>query len=842
MAIDNRESSINRQSAHSLIENVPTPSQIFRLKPGMTSALLDLRHSVRSLLRQPGILLTSLASLALGIGATSAIFSVAYAVLLRPLPYPEPDRLVTVWETMPGNDTRPVAPGNYLDWRIEARSFEALAAYFGFEVNVSGAGQTDRVPGMTVTGNFFPMLGVGAVAGRVFGTADDEGSDRLVVLSTGFWQRRFGADPAAVGRTIRLDDVAYTIVGVAADFRFHERAELWRLADRGVPVMGGLPPEVARGRDIHLIEVIGRLKPDVSIDQARGEMQTIASRLAAAHPNTNTGLGVNIVPLHVTVIGDTRPAILMLVGAVGLLLLIACANVASLLLARSAIRRRELAVRVALGADRARLVRQLLIESVALAIAGAIPGLVVARLALSALLKLAPEDLPRAAEIGIDPVVLTFAALASIGTGLLFGLAPALSASAPPAAALHEASRGAAGGRRGTRLRRALVVSELTLAQVLLGAAGLLIASFVRLAATDAGFAPEGLLTMQLSLTAEKYGDPARREQFYDAVIQELARLPQVTSAGSVMVLPIEGSRNRGFWIAGRPDPPPGQNQSVDFQIVSETYFRTLGVPIVRGRGFTPADARSSAPAVVINLAMATRYWPGEDPIGRQIRFGGPTPMPRTIVGIVGDVRHRGLHRATDPQAFISYRQDFEPFWKSAALAVRTSGDPAAIAAAARAGVARVDPNQAVGGVRTMDEIVARSVAPRRFTMTLATALAAIAATLAAVGTYGMLAWLVAARRREIGIRMALGAAPRSILRMIVSQALGLAALSALLGLAGALALGRAMRTLLFATAPSDPTTLAVVTAGLGLLALMASAVPALRAARVDPALTMRDE
>jgi predicted permease len=805
----------------------------------MTSVLVELKHSVRSLLRQPGILITSLVSLALGIGATSAIFSVAYAVLVRPLPYPEADRLVTVWETMPGNDARLVAPGNYLDWHAEARSFAAFAAYSGTEVNVAGAGEAERVPGLTVSGEFFQMLGVDAEVGRLFTAADDERPDRIAVLSAGFWRRRFGADPGIAGRVIRLDDVAYTIVGVA-DFRFHEPAELWRLADRGVPTLGGLPRDVARGRDIHIIEVVGRLKPDVTIERAEAELQTIAARLAAAHPATNTGLGVNVVPLRETVIGDTRPAILLLTSAAGLLLLIACANVANLLLARSAARRRELAVRVALGAGRARLVRQLFAESLALAITGGVLALGVARLALSALLRLAPEDVPRAAEIGLDPAVLAFTALASLGTGLLFGLAPALSASTPPAAALHDASRGVAGGRRGSRLRRALVVSELTLAQVLLGAAGLLIVSFVRLAATDAGFAPGGLLTMQVALTAEKYGDPARREQFYDAALHELRALPGVSAAGSVMVLPIEGSRNRGFWIVGRPDPPPGQNLSVDFQIVSDDYFQTLGVPIVRGRGLTAGDGRTAAPVVVINLAMASRFWPGEDPIGKRIRFG--LAAPRTIVGIVGDVRHRGLHRPADPQAFLSYRQDFEPLWKSAALAVRTAGDPASLASAARAAIAKINQDQPVGRVRTMKEVVARSVAPRRFTMTLASALAALAAALAAVGTYGLLAWLVASRRREIGIRMALGAAPRSILGMIVGQALGLAGVSAALGLIGALALGRSMRTLLFATAPTDPLTLGGVTIGLGLLALVASAVPAFRAARVDPALTMRNE
>ena len=809
----------------------------------MPSVLLELRHSIRSLLRQPAILIASLASLALGIGATAAIFSVAYGVLVRPLPYPAADRLVTVWETMPGNDTRLVAPGNFLDWRNDVTSFDDLAAYFGTEVNVAGAGEAERVPAIGVTATFFPMLGARPEVGRLFTDADDDRSGGLVVLSAGFWQRRFGGDPGVVGRVIRIGDAAHTVVGVvSAGFRFHDRADLWWLADRGVPVRLSLPPEVARGRDIHLIEVIGRLKSGVTLEAANAELSTIAARLAAAHPNTNTGLGVNVVPLHRTVVGDTRPAILLLSGAVGLLLLIGCANVANLLLARAAGRRRELAVRAALGANRARLARQLLGESLALAAAGGALGLVVAKAALALLLRLAPEDLPRAAEIGIDPAVLAFTGLASIVTGVLFGLVPALNASRPPADALHESSRGAAGGRRSSRLRHALVVAELTLAQVLLGAAGLLIASFVRLGGTDVGFPVDGLLTMQMSLSSDKYGDPVRREQFYDAVLEKMRALPAVSAAGSAMVLPIEGSRNRGFWIAGRPDPPPGQTLNVDFQIVSEDYFRTVGVPVVRGRTFSREDSRTSTPVAVINLAMANRYWPGEDAIGKQIRFGGTATAARTIVGIVGDVRHRGLHVPGDPQAFISYRQDMEPLWRTMAFAIRTSGDPASLASGVRSAVASVDADVPVARLRTFEDIVERSIAARRFTMTLASALAVLAASLAAVGTYGLLSWLVAARRREIGIRMALGAAPAAMTRIVVGQALALAAVAAVLGLAGALALGRLMRSLLFATAPSDPATLGAVTAGIALLALTAAIVPALRAARTDPVVVMRDE
>jgi putative ABC transport system permease protein len=810
----------------------------------MGSVLPELRHSMRSLLRQPAILIASLASLALSIGATAAIFSVAYGVLVRPLPYPAADRLVTVWETMPGNDTRLVAPGNFLDWRDDAKSFDDLAAYFGTEVNVAGAGTAERVSAIGVTARFFPMLGARAEVGRLFDDADDARSGGLVVLSAGFWQRRFGSDPGVIGRSIRIGDAPHTIVGVAsAGFRFHDRAELWWLADRGVPVrLRDLPPEVARGRDIHLIEVIGRLRAGGTLEGANAELNTIAARLAAEYPNTNTGLGVNVVPFHRTVVGDTRPAILLLSGAVGLLLLIGCANVANLLLARAAGRRRELAVRAALGASRGRLVRQLLGESLVLAAAGGALGLVVARAALALLLRLAPEDLPRAAEIGIDPAVLAFTAVASILTGMLFGLVPALNASRPPADALHESSRGAAGGRRGSRLRHALVVAELTLAQVLLGAAGLLIASFIRLEATDVGFPVDGLLTMQVSLSSDKYGDPMRREQFYDAVLEKLRALPAVSAAGSAMVLPIEGSRNRGFWIADRPDPPPGQTLNVDFQIVSDDYFRAVGVPVVRGRTFSREDSRTSTPVAVINLAMANRYWPGEDPIGKQIRFGGTATAPRTIVGVIGDVRHRGLHVPGDPQAFISYRQDMEPLWRTMAFAIRTSGDPASLASGVRSAVAAIDTDVPVARLRTFEDIVERSIAARRFTMTLASALAVLAALLAAVGTYGLLSWLVAARRREIGIRMALGAAPAAMTRTVVGQALALAAVAAVLGLTGALALGRLMRTLLFATAPSDPAALGAVTAGITLLALSAAIVPALRAARTDPVVVMRDE
>jgi putative ABC transport system permease protein len=796
------------------------------------------------LLATPRVTVAALLSLALGIGATAAIFTVVNAVILRPLPFVEPDRLVAVWETSPDNNRRWVAPANFLDWRRDARSFSALAAYDQFSLNLTGRDRPERLRAASVSGNFWSLLGVQAFAGQTFTEAHDApGAAPVAMLTHGGWQRLFGGDSSAIGRALILDGRPHTLVGVLPptfDFLGPD-IDVVTSADRAVPSsFPGTVRDITQNRDAHIIYVIGRLKPGVSVEQAQAEMTAIMGRLEQAYPMFNAGLGARVVALHEDVVADSRTALLLLLGAVGFLLLIACVNVANLLLARAVARQREMRIRVSLGARRARLVRQVLSETVLLGLIGGALGLLIATWGVQALMTLAPEGLPRATAIRVDATTLLVALLLSVATALLFGLAPALQAtSSQLQQPMHAEGLRASEGRTQRRMQRALVVSELTLAQVLLAGAGLLIASFVNVQRVDLGFNPDRLLAVELTMPPGKYTDPERKLAFNRAVLEKMQALPGVQSAAATLTVPLRGAINRGIRLLDRPEPPPGQQPNIDFMIVSPAYFRTLGIPLVAGRAFSEQD-RSDTPGVaIVSQATARRYWPDGRALGQRVRFG--STKEAEIIGVVGDVRQRDPARAPEPLLYIPLEQDAES-WNFIAFALRVQGDAAALSAAVREAVLTVDPDQPVARIRTLDEISDTLLAGRRFNTILLGLFAAVALVLAAVGTYGVMAYSVTRRTREIGVRMALGARPADVLRMVLGQGGALVVIAIALGLAGGLATNRLLAQQLFEIGASDPLTLAAGAATLMTFALLACYIPARRATRIQPIEALRQD
>ena len=806
----------------------------------MENLLQDLRYAVRMLIKKPGFTVVVVAALALGIGANTAIFSIVNSILLRPLPYRDPGRLAMIWmDNRRMNVDQDIhSYANYVDYRDQNQVFESMAAYSGISLNLVGTGEPERILGAAATASLFEVLGVDPQRGRVF-TANEEqiGQDRVAVLGYGLWQRRFGGDPNIVGQDILVSDVSRTVIGVMPpSFKYpHKDAEIW------VPLAVDENRRNSRGSFAYYS--IGRLKPGVSLEQARAEMSSIASNLESQYQSILEGFGVNLVPLHQQVTGKVRPALLVLLGTVGFVLLIACANVANLLLARAAGREREIAIRTALGASRIRLIRQLMTESALMGLAGGAAGLLIAKWGLSALIALSPEDIPRLDQIGIDGRVLGFTVLVSLLTGLLFGLVPALQASKPDLnESLKESGRSSTAGVERRRVRSALVVLEVALSLVLLIGAGLMIKSFTQLQRIDLGFNPDRLVSMNIQLSRTKYQGPLSA-QFFRQLIERVEAMPGVESAGATTAIFIDALPNStNFTVEGKPPVPAAEQIETPVDSVTPSFFQTMGIALLAGREFTEQDGLESQPVAVINDTFAKRFWPGEDPIGRRFKFGdsGSNAPWMTIVGVVGDMRRTGLDVDVRCETFLPYTQ--RRFIGFLSLVVRAKSDPRTIATAVRDQVWSIDPGQPVSHIRTMDQLLDGMMAQRRLNMVLFALFGGVALVLSAVGVYGVISYSVTQRTHEIGIRMALGAGRADVLKLIVTNGMTLVFIGVAIGLIAAVALTRLMTTLLFGVSATDPATFAAISGILSVVALAACFVPALRAIKVDPMVALRYE
>ena len=804
----------------------------------MEILLHDVRFALRMLRRNLGFATIAIGTIALGIGANTAIFSVVNGVLLRRLPYAEPEQLVMVWldNTVQGFHEDLTSYPNYAALRDQNSTLQDFAAFTTSGLSLTGDGDPERLPGVRVSGTFFNVMGVPALLGRTLVPEEDEpGNDGVVVLGHGLWLRRFGGDADVVGTEIILNGRGRTVVGVMPPaFRFPENAQVW------IPMA---PDEAARNRRGGLwLWTVGRMLPEATVGQARDDLGAVMSRLEEEFPRSNAGFGAAVNPLQEQLVGDVRTALLVLAGAVGFVLLIACANVANLILARAAAREGEIAVRAALGAGRGRIAGQLLTESAVLAMIAAPIGIAIAVLGVDAMIALAPADLPRLDEVSLDGRVLGFTVGISLLAGVLFGLAPAIQASRPDLSS--ELKEGGATRLASPRhfLRRLLVVSEIALALVLLVGAGLMIKSFGRLNAVDPGFAPDHLLTMRITPAQSRYESQTQLSAFYDDLLERIAALPGVRDAGATSdILVAEFPRSGGFNIEGRPDFQRTEFVEVLIDAVTPNYFGVMGVPLIQGRFFEPSDGRGQPRVVIINETMAEMFWPDEDPIGQRITFGpgGADATWRTIVGVVGDVNRSGLDRVPRPATYLSQTQT--PF-RTMTVVVRTELDPLDMAAAARQALWALDPDQPITSVSTMDAVLAETVAQRRFNMILLGVFASVALVMAAAGVYGVMAYSVAQRARELGIRIALGARGGDVLRMVVGQGMRLAGLGVVAGLIGAAALSRLIASLLFGVSPTDVVTFAVVALGLIAVAAVACFVPARRATRADSMLAIRSD
>jgi len=814
-----------------------------RLRPELIAA--DVRYAFRTLRRNPGFAIVVLLTLALGIGANAAIFSVVNGVLLRPLPFRDADRLMVIWGDLkrPGLNDIPASAGEYVDYRDRSHAFEQVSAYDTVGFNLTGGGEPERVEGAVVTTTFFSLLGASAQAGRTFVAGEDQpGRDDVVVLSHSLWTRRFSANPAIVGQTIPVDGRPTQVVGVMpAAFQFPDRSiEIWK------PFLLDAEALSDNNRGSHGYTALARLKAGISRQQAQADLNAVTAAFKADHPgNYRNGFGATLRPLQEEIVGDTGRPLMVLLGAVAVVLLIACANVANLLLARAASRRKEIALRTALGASRGRLVRQLMTESVLVSAVGGLIGLGLAAWGVDLLIASAPDSIPRIQEVGVDARVVGFTALVSLATGLLFGLVPALRASrAPLNDALKEGGRAGGGGVHGFA-GRALVVSEVALSLVLLIAAGLLIHSFTRLQDVAPGFDSSRLLTFRLSLPESRYTTFQKGQSFFDEFFTGLRRRPGVRGVAAINALPFSGfGGSRSFHIEGREEKRPEDQTEEQLRIVTDGYFAAMGIPIVTGREFTERDALNQPRVAVVNDAMAKKHWPHESPIGKRVSFSTNEPHWYEIVGVAGNIKHRALEAVDRPELYVPYRQPLFAGWTVRPMYViaRTSADPASIVAIARHEIARVDPDQPISDVRTMDERIGRSLSSRRFSMVLLALFAGLALTLAAVGIYGIVAYSVTERTHEIGVRVALGAQRRDVMAMVVGQGMTMTIVGTAIGVAASAALARLMSSLLFGVSAVDPVTFVAIPLLLIAVALAACYVPARRAMRVDPLETLRSE
>ena len=807
----------------------------------MRTLVQDLRYAVRMLAKSPGFTLVAVATLALGIGANTAIFSVVRAVLLRSLPYPEPHRLVVTHEHNERSGSMGVAWPTFLDWRERVQSLHELAGYRRTSWNVSGTREPELLPGAEISAPFLSLLGVRPALGRDLQEADDRpGAERTVIISDETWQTRFGSDPSIVGKPIQLDGLPYVVVGVLPRgfSYFPEPVALYT----PIGLNGAEPSWLERGNHSGM-RVLGRLAPGASLETARAELGGIMRDLEKAYPKTNTGNQARSEFLSDALFGEIRPMLWILLGAVGLVLLIACANVAHLLLARSAARQREFGIRLALGAGPRRIVRQLLTESLLLSVLGGALGIALAAWAMGPLVALAPSEIPRLGDTRIDPLVLFFTLTACLLTGTLFGLAPALQAARPdPQSALRETGTGATSGRNRQSLRRTLFVSEVALAFVLAVGSGLLLRSLLKVQRVPLGFEPEGVLGLNVYLPDKGYETEPVRYQFLQRSLEQIRSLPGVEAASAIYCPPVAG-RCWGsvYMVSDRPTPAPTDVPSSAFNVVDPGYFSTMRIPLLAGRFFNDADSADSAKVVIINESFAKKWWPNESPLGKRIKQGFPQddrPF-REIVGVVGDVAQEGLDLPVQTEVFLPFSQNTSG---AMAFVARTRSDPMSLARAATAAIHRVDPNQSVTEVRPLTRSLAESVARRRFTTLLLGLFGALALVLASVGIYGVVSYGVSQRTREIGIRTALGAGPREVLRLVFDQAIRLAGVGLLVGAAAAFVLTRFMQSLLFQTPPFDPSTFAGVGVILTGIVLLACANPARRALRVSPTVALRSE
>jgi predicted permease len=817
----------------------------------MESLIQDLKYAARVLLKSPGFVLIAVLTLALGIGANTALFSVVNGVLLRPLPFPRPNELVVLSEKTANFDSSSISYPNFLDWQRSNSSFASLAAYRSDDFSITGSGEAERVRVGMISAGFFEILGVSPARGRLF-TADEDhlSAAPVVVISAGLWQRKFGSAPDIVGKRITMNGDGYTVIGVVP-VSFQLESTNFGIKDVFVPIGENKDP-LFHDRDVHEgMRALGRLKPGVTLAAAQAEMDQIANNLALAYPDADKGAGISLVPLKKDIVGDVQPFLWVLLGAVGFVLLIACVNVANLQLARATARSREFAIRAALGASQSRVIRQLLTESVVLGLAGGTLGLLLAAWGTQAALKVLPETLPRAQDVGVDGRVLIFTLVASVVAGVLFGLAPALKIARPNLQeTLKESGRGASGTRH--RAQGVFVVVEMAMALVLLIGAGLMIRSLLDLWNVNPGFNPQGVLTFAVSLSPSVGANATTSRNAIREMDERLQRIPGVEAVSSTGgALPMTGDNEFPFWLGGQPKPAnqSDMKQSL-FYLAEPDYLSAMGIPLHRGRFFTQNDNEHSPPVIVIDESFAREYFPNEDPIGKRINIGIINSEPE-IIGVVGHVKHWGLDTDGDAkhpilaQAYMPFMQIPDQFWNGppqSEVVVRSKGSPASMAPAIREAVEKLNAENVMYETKPLDQIVADSLAARRFSMILLGVFAALALLLSSIGIYGVISYVVGQRTHEIGIRMALGAQRSHVLRLMLGEGMKMALVGVAIGIAAALGLTQLMTKMLFGVSAADPITFCAVAFILTSVALTACYIPARRAMRVDPMVALRYE